>query len=402
MSKFRYYPTLLDRTQRMMNSGLWAEPLWYEGLRRSPPMKYGIEKGVIPKINFTEDALYKTVLQKKPLLKLQQINPYQMDGNLAWKFARHQADLMRKEKMDKRKAYQLTENHFKDQFEEFYKWLDESRINHRLETEQQERKGRAQASLISEILERRLNVKDIFEHPLQRAGDSIQKRMANLQRLHTDPGVSAVKQLYSIQTLPIIEAIGTLIKFPKHPEAEKHNNVVTNYIAKASKQFDGVYSDFSGDMALIEELKAELPDITHKLSYTNFGDLTQEEKSKTIRIVQLARMCKVVDDYLPISKISAQHILVQSDDALERNRLKSLRDDLNQASFLNDSNKKQINDLDWLVYREEEWFRRSADRKYYKANLDRVKRQWESSGKIYGSARKAAAEVVPKEVVAEE
>jgi len=107
MSKFRYHPTLLDRAQRMMKSGLWAEPAWYEGLRRSPPMTYTIpNKKDIPVIKFDEDDLYDAVLQKQPLLKLQQVNPHQRDGNLAWQFARHQCNLMKTEKMEKKQAYQ--------------------------------------------------------------------------------------------------------------------------------------------------------------------------------------------------------------------------------------------------------------------------------------------------------
>lgn len=378
MSKFRYYPTLLDRAQRMMKSGLWAEPAWYEGLRRSPPMTYGIpDKADVPKIKFQEDALYQAVLKKKPLLKLQQINPYQLDGNLAWKFARHQADLIRKEKMDKQKAYNLTEQHFKEQFDEFYRWLDESRINHRLNMENSERKSRSSAGIISEILERKLDVKDIFEHPLHQSKDSIAKRMASLQRLHSDPGIAAVKQHHSIQQLPIIEALEQLLRNKDHPDKEKYNSIIKGYITKVNKQLDGVYQDFQGDMKMIEDLKDALPDITLKLTYTRFVDLSHEEKSTTIRIVQLARKCKVVDDFIPIPKITADNISIPTQWEQERDRLKTLKDDLNQASFLNES--RPPNSPDWLVYREEEWFRRSAERKFIKANLERIKRQHEKS-----------------------
>lgn len=385
MSKFRYHPTLLDRAQRMMKAGIWKEPLWYEGLRRSPPQTYGIApKDSVPKIKFEEDKFYKNVLAKKPLLKLQQINPYQLDGNLAWQFARHQHELMRADKqLSENQAYQLTENHYKDKFEEFYNWLDESRMNYRMQMEQKEREGRAQASIMSEILERKLNVRDIFEHPMQKSGDSLPKRMANLQRLHADPGITAVKRLYSIQELPIIQALTGLLQNRKHEDADKYNLIIKNYIVKANSQFDGVYGDFDGDMKEIEELKDLLSDITLRLTYTPFVELTHQEKSSTIRVVQLARKCKVVDDYLPVKKVEADDISTLNEDALERNRLKSLKDDLDAASFLSDVKHVTTKDPDWLVFREEEWYRRSAERKYFVASKNRMKQLAENSGKMY-------------------
>jgi len=280
MSKFRYHPTLLDRAQRMMKSGLWAEPAWYEGLRRSPPMTYTIpNKKDIPVIKFDEDDLYDAVLQKQPLLKLQQVNPHQRDGNLAWQFARHQCNLMKTEKMEKKQAYQKTELFFRDQLEEFYNWLDDSRTNYRLNMEKKERKTRPQPEIMSEILERKLNVRDIFEHPLHSGADSIQKRQANLQRLHSDPGIAAVKELYTPHQLPVIKALDALLKNRNHPDA-KHNNTIKNYIMKVNNQFDGVYNSFEGDKKFIDELKEALPDITLKMTYTNFVDLSQSEKKQ--------------------------------------------------------------------------------------------------------------------------
>lgn len=386
MSKFRYYPTLLDRAQRMMKAGLWAEPAWYEGLRRSPPMTYGIpNKEDIPKIKFEEDELYKSVLKKKPLLKLQQINPYQLDGNLAWQFARHQFDLIKKEKIDKQQAYHLTEQEFKGRFDEFYEWLDESRINYRLNMEQKERQSRAQASIMSEILERKLNVKDIFEHPLQKTEDSIATRKANLQRLNSDPGITAVKELYTLQELPIIQALEGLLKNRNHPDVLKYNNAIKTYIKKVNHHLDRVYSGFQGDMALMEELKELLPDITLKLTYTTFVDLTQDEKSGLIRVVQLARKCKVVDDFITLPKVSEKNISVPADHVVERERLRSLRDDLEAASFLSEEKAitTKINDPDWFVYREEEWYRRSPERKFYLHHLERIKKHYEQGNKQY-------------------
>lgn len=282
-------------------------------------------------------------------------------------------------------AYKKTDEVFREQFEEFYDWLDESRINYRLQQEQLERRERAQSSIMSEILERKLNVRDIFEHPLQSNRDSIQRRKANLQRLHSDPGIAAVKDLYTPSQLPIIEALEALLHSKNNQDSEKYNLIVKNYILRVSSNAESVFAGFEGDKELANELKEALPDITLKLTYTTFGDLSGKEKSTVIRIVQLARQLKVVEDVIPVKKVTTANISVKSADTLERERLKDLREDLEKSQFKAPDDSRSIKDPHWPVFREEEWWRQSVHRQWFLANMDRVRRKYEYSVKKYGS-----------------
>lgn len=113
MSRFAAYANLFDKAQRMVNSKMWATPLWYDGVRRAPPPLIYVYPDP-PRIKLPEMQYYKTVMKRIPVLKLEKQfggqNPFVgNERSLAWKFAKRQLQYVTRLKMSEEDAFKATE-----------------------------------------------------------------------------------------------------------------------------------------------------------------------------------------------------------------------------------------------------------------------------------------------------
>lgn len=112
MARFANYANLFDKVSRMVNSKMWAAPLWYQGARRAPPPVL-LRWPKPPVLKLPEMELYTKVAKRIPVLRLEQEfggrNPYTTnEKSLAWKFAKRQYQYMKTLKLSEDEAFERT------------------------------------------------------------------------------------------------------------------------------------------------------------------------------------------------------------------------------------------------------------------------------------------------------
>lgn len=136
-SRFRgkEYAHLTDKVGRMIKSKMWATPKWYEAARIAPP-PINLRYPPVPTLDLPEIKLEKKLMQRIPLLKLEQEhkgkNP-STETSLAWKFCQRQYMYMHKLKMDEDKAFELTEQDLDPEIAAFIKKLETTPPEYRSE-----------------------------------------------------------------------------------------------------------------------------------------------------------------------------------------------------------------------------------------------------------------------------
>jgi len=379
------YANVYLATKKLLASGMFAKPDWFDAVRRSPPIIYH-EGEAPPTVTFPEDALFKTLLKKRPILELEEENPIDFQRSIAHRMARAQVKYMEEDKMSEEDALKHVETDFAPEIKKFEDSLDaihESGARKlSFNTIKRNASQHARVSLnIQHLLEHRID--QVYQYPitgspLEEKEDSRERRRAKLKRLANDPAIRAIKEQFTVKKPSVLRALEILVGQPDTVDSDFYNNDLWSYLQTLS--FNVATHDTSSlpeaGRAEVDHLKVQVQEAIEALGQTKkkahqeipvFQKLGKEDQVNVLNAVQTALRLNIVRD---TSRPARIRVSTRPQNSMFK--VRSLQQELATESTAR-TPKEIMGSQNYGDHLEAEWWKESKERKAFLKYLDNNK-----------------------------